>query len=56
MKWKQQKSNEQKFLLGFWLECIEFIDQFEERQHTDYIETLIYKNILSPYLETFIFQ
>lgn len=32
-------------LLGFWLEHIEYIDQFEESKHADCTETLIFENV-----------
>lgn len=52
---KQDKTkNKQKFLLGFWMEYTESIDQFEESQHTSYVETLVYKYVLSLHLEIFI--
>ena len=52
---KQDKTkNKQKFLLGFWMEYTESIDQFEESQHTNYVETLVYKYALSLHLEIFI--
>lgn len=47
MKLNKTKIKQTKIPIGIFMECIKFIDQFEESQHTDYIETFIYKNVLS---------